>query len=90
MHGKPHKLALDFKISKKTFWQTIFLGTKTGIRQDFFPFQNKHFYNFEYLCSIDVPCQNSAKYTQWLGEEVDFVIFAIIIFSIGSHLGDST
>ena len=47
-----------------------------------------HFYNSEYLCFIDIPCQNSAKISSQSGEEVDFVVFAI--FSNSGLLGYST
>ena len=36
------------------------------------------FYNSEYLCYIDIPYRNSAKISSGSGEEVDFVIFAIL------------
>ena len=43
-----------------------------------------HFYNSEYLCSIDMPCQTSAKNIQCYGsgEEVDFVIYAILVTAV--------
>ena len=53
------------------------------MQTDFF-----HIYNSEYLSFTDIPCQNSAKYiSTGSGEEVYFVVFAIIGNS--SHLGYS-
>ena len=46
------------------------------------------FYNSEYLCSINIPCQKLAKIFSGSGEKTDFVIFAI--FSNGGHLGYSS
>ena len=39
-----------------------------------------HFYNSEYLCSIDIPCQNSAKNIQWL------ILLFMIFFRKICHL----
>ena len=43
----------------------------------FFFFFFFFFYNSEYLCSIDIPRQCSAKISCGFGEKVDFVMFAI-------------
>ena len=39
------------------------------------------FYNSGYLCSINIPCQNSVKIFSGSGEKIDFVIFAILIMA---------
>ena len=49
-----------------------------------------HFYNFEYLSSIHIPCQTSANISSGSGEEVDFAIFVSFRPSNGDHLGYST
>ena len=36
-------------------------------------------YNSKYVCSINVPCRNSAKISSGSGEGADFVIFAILV-----------
>ena len=38
-----------------------------------------HCYNSEYLCSVDIPYQNSIKIPGGSGEEAGFAIFAILV-----------
>ena len=40
------------------------------------------FYNSEYLCFIDIPCQNSAKISSGFEEEDDFVVFAFLVTAV--------
>ena len=46
----------------------------TKLRYRFF-----HFYNSDYLCSIDIPCQNPANISSGSGEEVDSVILLFLV-----------
>ena len=41
-----------------------------------------HFHNSEYLCFIDIPCQNSAKNIQWL-------ILLFLLFLVMAAILDS-
>ena len=46
-----------------------------------------HFYNSEYLCFIDIQCQNSAKNIQWFRRRSLFWGFFFCYFSNSGHLG---
>ena len=52
----------------------LFLVMAANYTTDFF-----HFYNSEYLCSIDIPCQNSAKNIQRFLEKKLILLFLLFL-----------
>ena len=59
--------------------------TVTKLRNRFF----FHFYNSEYLCFINIPCQNSVKKYPVVLEKKLILLF-LLFFSNSGHLGYST